>query len=171
MKAIFVFGRMNPPTVGHKLLIDNMLKYARKKRATPFIVVTHSQNKKKNPLVVNEKIKYIKMMYPHVEVLHTTRAEPNPNFIIKKLRERNFDDITMMVGDDQVGSFRKFVDAPVETGGTRNPNANNITGVSATEVRKLALKGNFKGVREKMNTSISNTDIRNIIELVQTRMK
>ena len=163
---------MNPPTIGHKLLIDNMIRYARKKRATPFIVITHSQDKKKKPLTVNEKIKYIQMMYPSIEILHTTRAEPNPNFIIKRLVEdRKFNDVTMMVGDDQVGAFRKFVDAPVESGGTRNPNANNITGVSATEVRRLALENNFYGVRNKINESISNKDVRNIIGLIQTRMK
>lgn len=46
-KAIFVYGRFNPPTRGHKAMIDKLIANAKKMGADPYVVVTHTQNKRK----------------------------------------------------------------------------------------------------------------------------
>ena len=45
--ASFCFGRMNPPTIGHKQLIDTVANLAGNNY---FIFASHSQDPKKNPL-------------------------------------------------------------------------------------------------------------------------
>ena len=55
-KTVFAFGRMNPPTIGHEKLAMKVASEAKKRRAMPHIFLSHSQDKKKNPLTYNQKI-------------------------------------------------------------------------------------------------------------------
>jgi len=48
MKAVMTFGRLNPPTSGHQLLLDKLLSTAKKINAKPFLFVSHSQDKKES---------------------------------------------------------------------------------------------------------------------------
>ena len=61
--AVFSFGRFNPPTIGHELLINKVSKVASRNRADAFIFPSGSQDAKKNPLDYDEKIKYMKKMF------------------------------------------------------------------------------------------------------------
>ena len=57
MSGIGVFyGRMNPFTKGHEAAINEIKKLGLK----PVVIVSHSQNRNKNPLTVNEKIQLIR---------------------------------------------------------------------------------------------------------------
>jgi phosphopantetheine adenylyltransferase len=56
--VVFTFGRFNPPTVGHEKLLDVVAKAA--KGGDEYRVYSsQSQDKKKNPLDYNSKIKYM----------------------------------------------------------------------------------------------------------------
>lgn len=142
-KAIFTYGRLNPPTIGHKAMIDNLLNLAKKAKADPYIVITHTQDKKKNPLSIDEKMMLIARMYPGVPILATSKQEPNPTYIVNKLKTKGYTNLSMMVGSNRLNQFN-WVGIPVLSGGVRNANTNKPTGVSATEARKAAVKGNLK---------------------------
>jgi nicotinamide mononucleotide adenylyltransferase len=63
--AVFTFGRLNPPTIGHGKLIDAMAKQQSKNSGSKMhIFVSHSQDAKKNPLSYNKKVAYIRKMFP-----------------------------------------------------------------------------------------------------------
>ena len=47
---VFSFGRMNPPTAGHSKVIDKVKSLAEKIGANHSVIVSHSQNNKKDPL-------------------------------------------------------------------------------------------------------------------------
>ena len=49
VKAIFVFGRMNPPTAGHELLINLAKEISEKENRELFIFVSQTKDSKKNP--------------------------------------------------------------------------------------------------------------------------
>ena len=151
-KAIFTYGRLNPPTIGHKVMIDNLIKEARKIKADPYIVITHTQNKKKNPLSVDEKMMLIARMYPGVPILATSKQEPNPQYIVAKLKNKGYTNMSMMVGSNRLNQFN-WVGVPIVSGGVRNANTNKPTGVSATEARKAAVKGNLKTFARMVNTN------------------
>ena len=53
----FVFGRFNPPTIGHEKLFEATKKIAR--GGTYRIYPTKTQDKKKNPLDFKTKVKFI----------------------------------------------------------------------------------------------------------------
>ena len=162
-KAIFTYGRMNPPTKGHESLIKTLLKNSKKEGADPFIVITHTQNKKKNPLTAAEKKNILEKMFPNVPVLSTSKSEPNPNYIINKLKSKGYDNIQMMVGSDRLNSFG-FVKAPVRSGGERGPSS-----ISATKVRAAAL--NNKNIKPLMSNKLSNKNLKNIKNKIVNRLR
>ena len=61
-RAVFTFGRFNPPTIGHEKLIQAVAKQAG--RDDYLIFTSHSLDKKKNPLKSDVKVKYMKLMFP-----------------------------------------------------------------------------------------------------------
>jgi len=165
-KAIFTYGRLNPPTVGHHAMIDNLLKKAKKEKADPYIVITHTQNKKKNPLSVDEKRELIARMYPGIPILATSKQEPNPQYVVAKLKNKGYTGLSMMVGSNRLNQFN-WVGVPVVSGGVRNANTNKPSGVSATEARKAAMKGNLRTFARMVPSS----DPKMWMRLVASRLK
>lgn len=165
-KAIFVYGRFNPPTRGHKAMINKLIANAKNMGADPYVVVTHTQNTKKNPLKPEEKKAIIEKLYPGVPVLATSKAEPNPIYIVNKLKKNKYTDISMMVGSNRLKSFG-FVGIPVLSGGVRDPNSNNVSGFSATKAREAAVKGNLDTFKKIVNT----TDHLGLMTLIKSRLK
>ena len=81
--AYFVFGRFQPPTIGHGLLINNLEQTARTAQADAYIFVSSTRNKAlsstrtpgleckngyKNPLNINTKMATLKKMFPSTYV-------------------------------------------------------------------------------------------------------
>ncbi len=60
--AYFTFGRMNPPTIGHEKLLDKLSATAGKNQY--FVFLSQTQDKKKNPLDYNSKVKHVRKMFP-----------------------------------------------------------------------------------------------------------
>ena len=61
-EVTFVFGRFNPPTVGHEKLFDQLKKISR--GGVFRIYASKSEDKAKNPLPFKVKIKFLRKMFP-----------------------------------------------------------------------------------------------------------
>lgn len=60
---IFTIGRMNPPTPGHLLLIEKMIAKAASLHQNKIgIILSHTQNIPKNPLICDEKRNLLQLM-------------------------------------------------------------------------------------------------------------
>lgn len=123
--AYFVYGRFNPPTKGHRTLIDGMIAAANRDGAKAYIITAHEQNANRNPLTLKEKMTLLRMMYPGVEVLGTgatgnttgMRFVNNrglghePNYILNTLSARGrlgnkFSRYVLFVGQDRFSNQR-----------------------------------------------------------------
>ena len=60
--VVLAFGRMNPPTIGHKKLMEKIVSVAKKENADAKLYLSHSQDAERNPLSYEEKIKFAKLM-------------------------------------------------------------------------------------------------------------
>ena len=60
-KITFAFGRMNPMTIGHEVVMNKAKAVGGKDYR---IYVSKSQDRKKNPLDYRQKIKYLKKIFP-----------------------------------------------------------------------------------------------------------
>ena len=161
--AVITFGRMNPITVGHEKLVQKVLSVASKEKATPRVFLTHTQDKKKNPLQYNDKVKFAQKAFGPVIAKSTAKT------IIQVLQSlESFDDIILVVGSDRVKEFAtlldkyngkdyKFKSIKVVSAGDRDPDADDVSGMSASKMRALAADNNIlqftKGLPKKLRSS------------------
>ena len=74
------WGRFNPPTIGHEKLILRVAEEAQKRNAEYRIYPTKSEDPRKNPLSFQEKVRFMRAMFPK----HSRNISSNRN--IKELR-------------------------------------------------------------------------------------
>jgi len=69
IKSIITIARMNPPTIGHLKLIENMMEYALSNNEQKIFLILSSTKDKKNPLECNRKRELLlqKGMVDHVK--------------------------------------------------------------------------------------------------------
>jgi len=166
-KALFTFGRFQPPTIGHKILIDFIVNTAAEQGADPFIYVSSTPNKltktnrgmkdtgtfrttktNENPLSVDVKMKYLQKMYPDTAsvFINTTEHGCTGIFaIVDHIKSQGYTSITMAVGSDRVESFQRIlrgVGVTVISAGDRTIVAgtpSNAKAMSGTKMREAAV--------------------------------
>jgi nicotinic acid mononucleotide adenylyltransferase len=105
--VVFTFGRFNPITSGHEIMIKDVIKQAKAKGGNALIFTSQTQDKKKNPLSYNDKTKYLKAFWGKIIVKDTkvrTAFEA-----LKYLSDKGYKNVTMVVGSDRVDKFEKNI--------------------------------------------------------------
>ena len=157
-KVVFTFGRFNPPTTGHEKLIDKVKSVAGSDEYR--IYPSQSQNQNKDPLPYAKKVAYMRKMFPKHK--RSIAVDKNPRTAIDiatTLYNQGYRDVTMVVGSDRVKEFEtllkkyngvkarhgmyKFDNIKVVSAGDRDPDAEGVTGMSASKMRKAASDGNM----------------------------
>ena len=154
----FTFGRFNPPTVGHEKVMDATKKAAAKDYR---VYASKTQDPKKNPLKYEQKVKWMKRMFPK----HKSKIQSGGNYrtaldVAVKLHDEGFLNLTMVVGSDRVREFNTllkkyngvesthglydFKTIKVKSAGERDPDAEGVAGMSASKMRKAAMDNDFK---------------------------
>ena len=158
----FCFGRMNPPTIGHKQVLDTMKKQGGDMR----IFVSQTQDKKKNPLDYGTKIKFIKEMFPEYAGDVVDNAGLNTiGKVASYLHEQGYNAVTFVAGSDRLedmknlltqyngveGKAHGFYDFEVldfVSSGEREDGAEGVAGVSASGARLAAANNDFEAFKE-----------------------
>jgi len=162
-KAVFTFGRMNPPTQGHEKLISAVEKVAASRNGEAFIVPTKSHDGKKNPLDFSTKVKFLRMFFPKVTIME----DPEIRTVFDAMSwfgENGYSEVIMVVGSDRVTQFQKMISAyvpslnpavdpskaldkistfSVVSAGERDPDAEGVKGISGTKAREFAVNGQY----------------------------
>jgi hypothetical protein len=152
-EVVFTFGRFNPPTIGHEKLLDKVASIA--KGRVYRIYASHSSDPKKNPLPYPEKIKWMRKMFPrHARSIIEDDAN-NVFEICSKLYKQGFTKVTMVAGGERVPEFNALLNkyngqklkngffnfkdgVTVLSAGERDPDAEGVTGMSASKMRAAA---------------------------------
>ena len=157
--AVFTFGRFNPPTTGHEKLMEAVAKQAKSNSAPYYIFASHSENAKKDPLPYAKKLAYMKKMFPkHARNLVVDKAR-NVFEIAVTLHNKGHKSVVMVVGSDRVTEFETllnkyngtearhgyygFDNIEVVSAGERDPDAEGVTGMSASKMRAAAVANDF----------------------------
>ena len=167
--VVFAFGRLNPPTIGHQKLIERVITIAKRVKGLPVLYVSASQDKRKNPLTVKQKVDYLKKVYPRgIKILPAVGSERTFMEILKNRFDKKFTDVYMIAGSDRVAEFKRlikqyngkdynFYTTEVVSSGERDPDATGATGMSASKMRDFAMNNDYtsfkqgliKGTKEK----------------------
>ena len=109
-RLVFTFGRFNPPTTGHKTLLDALKKVAG--RDDYWIFPSHTQDKKKNPLDFKTKVGWMKKMYfTHQDNIWDNNPDLKTAFKVCEHFQGKYQHICMIVGSDRKESFTKALNA------------------------------------------------------------
>ena len=138
--AVFTFGRFNPPTTGHELLVNKLLK-STGGGYEAMLFSSHSQDKKKNPLSHREKISFLRNFFGNKVSIPSSTAK-NVFDIAVYLQSNGYTKVRMVVGSDRVREFKtllnkyngveakhgyyKFDSIEVVSAGERDPDSDNV---------------------------------------------
>ena len=175
------FGRFNPPTTGHEKLLDTVA--ANSDEGDYIIVPSRSQDKKKNPLDPDTKVSVMRQMFPQ----HSERIVNDPQNrtifnVLKKAHMDGYAGVRIIGGGDRVQEFEKlsndyngklydFDSVEVLSAGDRDPDGDDVSGMSASKQRKAAAEGDFAAFRKGVPASMNNTQARDLYKNLRLAMK
>lgn len=183
--AFFTFGRMNPPTTGHEKLMNELSKKSGK---NPYrVYLSQSTDKKKNPLDFKYKVKTVRKFFPkHARSVMLDKKVKNVFDAVTEMYNDGFKNITMVVGSDRINEFNtllkkyngvkgrhglyNFNKINVISAGDRDPDADDISGMSASKMRSLAGEGDFTQFSQGLPRNVSNADAKKVYNEVRKGM-
>jgi len=158
--AVITFGRMNPPTVGHEKLVNKIISVAIDEKGTPLVYLSKTQDAKKNPLTYDQKIKYGQSLFGRKYVVKS-----NARTIIEVAKElqKSYSKLVVVVGSDRVNEFNTllqkyngkdytFDDINVVSAGDRDPDADDVSGMSASKMRGYAADNDYVNFKKGVPT-------------------
>ena len=178
-RVVVAWGRFNPPTIGHKKLIDAVAKIAG--HDDYFIYPTHTNKKPKDPLPSDLKVEYMKKMFP----THASHIiyDKSVNTIIKLLQiyQGTYSDLTLVAGSDRVLQYETLLNKyngveytyrklEVVSAGERDPDADGASGMSASKMRAAASEANVAEFRSGIPSILNDADMMKLMKAVRDGM-
>lgn len=151
-----VWGRMNPIHAGHEMVMKAAAEAANRDNGNVSLVLTGTQDKTKNPLSADQKLKHARRAFPGIDVSVADKSNPTILHQAAKLYNNGIKNLTVHVGSDRVGQFSKLLNDyngvngkghgyyqfhninVVPVGGERDEDAGGVAGASATKMREAA---------------------------------
>jgi hypothetical protein len=163
--AAFTFGRFNPPTTGHELLINKVKEFAAGNDY--FVFPSHSVDKKKNPLTAEQKVSFMQEMFPsHKNSIILDIQVRDAIKALKWLEDKGYTDAIFVVGSDRVPAFQfikqyngkdyNMNTVEIRSAGERDPDADDVSGMSASKMRQAAMEGDMETLVSGLPLSIKN---------------
>jgi nicotinic acid mononucleotide adenylyltransferase len=164
--AAFTFGRFNPPTTGHELLINKVKEFAAGNDY--FVFPSHTTDKKgKNPLTAEQKVYLMKEMFKsHADEIIFDAGVKDAIKALKWLEEKGYTDAIFVVGSDRVSAFQfikqyngkdyNMNTVEIRSAGERDPDADDVSGMSASKMRKAIVEGDMKTFESGLPSSVKN---------------
>ena len=178
--VVFAFGRFNPPTIGHELLVKAVKKLAQQRNADHVIYASRSQDAKKNPLSVEKKVKYLKLMFKSTNFAAANDQERTFIEAAKALNKK-YKNIIMIAGSDRIAEFKRLLNTyngkdfnfdtiEVVSAGERDPDADDATGMSASKMRSLAVKGSYSEFKKGLPSTVRDIDGKRLMNDIRDGM-
>ena len=175
----FVFGRFNPPTIGHEKLFEALKKQSR--GGNYRIYASHSNDAKNNPLIFKDKIKFLRKMFPkHARNIMADKDVRTVLDIAVKLYDQGFTKVSMVAGSDRVREFDVLLNKyngeksrhgfynfegaiNIVSAGERDPDSDGASGMSATKMRMTAQQNDLAGFAKGVPAGFDAKDLFNAV--------
>lgn len=162
--AVFTFGRLNPPTTGHEKLIQAVINTAKQNGADHYIFLSQTHKSPKDPLPWSEKVQYAKAIFKGVNI-STDQSIKTPFQALEHLGKK-YKNVIMVVGDDRVAEFSNSMSKYTEqwgienfqviSAGERDPDANDVSGMSASKMRQYAVDSDLESFKTGIPDTVSD---------------
>jgi len=176
-----VFGRFNPPTIGH----EKLLKTADKVSVGGDLKIypSRTQDAKKNPLLPDTKISYMRKMFPDFgeriindpymktifDVLVAANQEGyrNVNIVVGSDRQAEFDNLAQKYN----GDLYTFDLINVVSAGVRDADSEGVEGMSASKMRKAVMDNDFATFRRGTPKTLDDGDTQTLFDAIRRGME
>jgi nicotinic acid mononucleotide adenylyltransferase len=176
-KVVFAFGRFQPPTTGHELLVKAVQKIASAQGADHVIYASKTEDKKQNPLPVSRKVYYLQRMFAGANFKAANEQERTFIEAAKALNKR-YKNIVMVAGSDRIAEYKKILEkyngtefnfdtVSVVSAGERDPDSDNASGMSGTKMREAAKAGKFNEFKKGIPHSLTVLDARRLMNEIR----
>ena len=174
------FGRFNPPTTGHEKLLNTVASSS--DDGDYVIIPSRSQDKKKNPLDPDMKVSVMKQMFPqHSEKIINDPGNKTIFDILKRAHNDGYAGVRIVGGADRQKEFDKLVNnyngkmyqfdnIEVRSAGDRDPDSDNVEGMSASKQRKAAAENDFDGFLRGVPTAMNKKAARELFDNIRKSM-
>ncbi len=185
--AVFVFGRFNPPTIGHGKLLNALTATAQRVGGDALVYTSSTQDAKKNPLTKTQIFKYMKKAFPKEKKSFQTRSNSKTAIEVAVELHEKYDKLMMVVGSDRVADFSSLLNTyngvksrhgfyefdkiEIISAGERDPDAEGVSGMSASKMREAAVQGDFDTFKLGVPIVMKNKDAKNMFNDVRAGLR
>ena len=184
--AVLAFGRMNPITNGHEKLVNKVKEIAGKVGGSHHIVLSHSQDAKKNPLTADQKVKHAKRAFSGTNFTAASKEKPTFFDHAEALHKKGVTHLHMVGGSDRTEEYHRllhkyngthegarfnFKEIKVHSAGERDPDAEGVTGISASKMREHAKSGDLDSFKKGAPSSMSHAHVKQMFNDVRKGMR
>ena len=175
-----VFGRFNPPTIGHEKLLQAAEKAA---QGGDFkIYPSRTQDAKKNPLDPDMKVSFMRKMFPKYEEQIVNDSEMISIFnVLTTAYEEGYKNVNIIVGSDRQAEFENlankynkdlydFKQIRVISAGVRDADAEGVEGMSASKMRKAVADDDYEAFKKGTPKGINDGETRSLYDAVRAGM-
>ena len=156
--AVMIFGRFQPPTIGHNFLFKTLMETCYQWKSDGYIFISPTVDSKKNPLTLEYRYDLLTSLYPYLDFISHDGIK-NPLDAICFLGNFGFERVVIVAGSDRTEKFnwlQKYINHPDPEKNLRGIKELNvvvcprkkdtdlISRVSATDARKFSLEGNLQ---------------------------
>lgn len=179
-KGIFlIFGRFQPPTIGHELLFKSALTRARREQADTAVFVSHTQDRK-NPLSYEDKVTAIKRSVSGLIIGPPSARTPAE--ALTWALDKGYRTITLLVGEDREAGFEKMAGlwqkaedpkqrAVVRVEALPREGSMDASKVSGTVARRYAQKGDLANLKKILISGAQQDKIaKHFMQVIQDRL-
>ena len=182
--VVFTFGRFNPPTTGHEKLMKKVTSLA--KGNDYRIFASQSNDAKKNPLGYKEKVQLLRKIFPKYgrNIVYDKKIKNSLDALVY-LYKQGYTKVTMVVGADRIPDFKKLLNKyngeksrhgyydfedgiSIVSAGERDPDSDDVSGMSASKMRAVAQSGDFKSFAKGLPDNYG--DKIGVFNLLRSRM-
>lgn len=165
-------GRMNPVTIGHETVVNQVMNSAKKDKAGHTIFLTRSQNPTKDPLTPEKKLKHARRAFPTANIEMSTPQSPTILHHASNLHSQGVTHLTVHVGSDRVEEFSNLLNTyngkngrhgsynfkkitVIPVGRPRKDSGDGVESASGTAMRKHAASGNREAFHKMAPSGMS----------------
>lgn len=175
------FGRFNPPTTGHEKLINKVASMAGD--GDYRIYPSRSHDPKKNPLDPETKVHYMRLAYPdHAHAIHNDDSMKSIFDVLTGLHAEGYSDVNIVVGGDRVkefdalankynGKLYNFNSINIKSAGDRDPDADDVSGMSASKLRAFAAANDYNGFASGLSKAMPDKHKKELYDHLRGNMK
>ena len=172
------WGRANPPTAGHEQAYKTVKDTMRKTGGTGSIVLSRSNDPKKNPLTPEQKELHAQRAFPDVNTRVADADHPTILHQLSKLHENGVTHLHIVAGSDRIPEYQRLISqyngkegghgyynfkhVNFVSAGERDPDGEGTGGVSATKQRGYANQGDYESFAKGAPTSMKPEHVKEL---------